>query len=284
MTIHQAGGLGDGTGSKLGASDEPKDESVDINEGTVLKQRVLDVSKAKYSKSEYESWGDSGDEANIQDTNDDEEESDKEFVHTPDDYVPTDDEVNDKTKDVDEEEYERINEELYGDVNVRLTYTKHNDEEKGDANMIDAALVQVERTQEQRIGKHKESGPEMASIQEKELKELKIVDKSTTVISTIISEVTNVVKEYLELTLDDSLYKKRKPNDDDKDEGPTARLDRGLKRQRTSKGTKTSKKTSTSKDSSKGKSPTTCSKFGKSAKDQVEEPIFVQDSDYAKHD
>nr|GEZ63356.1 hypothetical protein [Tanacetum cinerariifolium] len=77
---------------------------------------------------------------------------------------------------------------------------------------------------------------------------------------------------------------KRKPNDDDKDEGPTAGLDRGLKRQRTSKGTKTSKNTSTSKDSSKGKSPTTCTKSGKSAKDQVEEPIFVQDSDYAKHD
>ncbi|GJX54155.1 hypothetical protein Tco_0282524 [Tanacetum coccineum] len=40
-------------------------------------------------------------------------------------------------------------------------------------------------------------------------------------------------------------------------------------------------------DSSKGKSPSTSlksSKSGKSTKDQVEEPIFVQDSDYAKHD
>ncbi|GJW28272.1 hypothetical protein Tco_0045147, partial [Tanacetum coccineum] len=51
---------------------------------------------------------------------------------------------------------------------------------------------------------------------------------------------------------------------------------RGLKKQSTSKGIETSKKTSTSKDSSKGKSPTTSSKF--------EEPIFVQDPDYAKHD
>ncbi|GKA04874.1 hypothetical protein Tco_0683994 [Tanacetum coccineum] len=78
--------------------------------------------------------------------------------------------------------------------------------------------------------------------------------------------------------------KKRKPDDADKDEGPTAGSDRGLKRQRTSKGTKTSNKKSTSKDSSKGKSPTTSSKSGKSAKDQVEEPIFAQDSNYAKHD
>ncbi|GJS31504.1 hypothetical protein Tco_0492124 [Tanacetum coccineum] len=60
-----------------------------------------------------------------------------------------------------------------------------------------------------------------------------------------------------------------------------------LKRQRTSKGTETFKKTSTSNDSSKGKSPSTSSKSSKSdkfAKDQVEEPIFVQDSDYATHD
>ncbi|GKE50976.1 hypothetical protein Tco_1486132, partial [Tanacetum coccineum] len=169
---------------------------------------------------------------------------------------------------------------------------------------------------------------------EKDVKELKSVDNSTTVISTIKSEVTNALKEYLESSLDDALYKviqkhsadiikeysvlaeiverlkyqyapqkksilddedtmdkgvadelkKRKPNDADKDKGPTTGSDRGLKRQRTSKGTETSKKMSTSKDSSKGKSPTTSFKSGKSTKDQVEEPIFVQDSDYAKHD
>ncbi|GJU92483.1 hypothetical protein Tco_1304906 [Tanacetum coccineum] len=81
--------------------------------------------------------------------------------------------------------------------------------------------------------------------------------------------------------------KKRKPDDADKDEGPSAGSDRELKRQRTSKGTETSKKTSTTKDPSKGKSPATSSKSsksGNSAKDQVEKPIFVQDSDYAKHD
>ncbi|GJS78764.1 hypothetical protein Tco_0728645 [Tanacetum coccineum] len=57
--------------------------------------------------------------------------------------------------------------------------------------------------------------------------------------------------------------KKRKPDDADQDEGPSTGSNRGLKRQRTSKGTETSKKTSTSKDSSKGKSPSTSSKFSK---------------------
>nr|GEU61187.1 hypothetical protein [Tanacetum cinerariifolium] len=78
--------------------------------------------------------------------------------------------------------------------------------------------------------------------------------------------------------------KKRNPYDADKDEGPSTGSDRGLKRQRISKGTKSSKKMSTSKAFLKGKFPTTFSKSDKSAKEQVEEPIFVQDSEYAKHD
>ncbi|GKG60125.1 hypothetical protein Tco_0609789, partial [Tanacetum coccineum] len=53
--------------------------------------------------------------------------------------------------------------------------------------------------------------------------------------------------------------KKRKPDDIDKDEGPSAGSDRGLKRQRTSKRIETSNKTSATKDSSKGKSLATSS-------------------------
>ncbi|GKA79756.1 hypothetical protein Tco_0786352 [Tanacetum coccineum] len=54
-TIHQAGGSGDGTGSKPRVPDEPKGKSVDINKGTSLKPGVPDVSKHDSSKSEYES-------------------------------------------------------------------------------------------------------------------------------------------------------------------------------------------------------------------------------------
>ncbi|GJW70590.1 hypothetical protein Tco_0127507 [Tanacetum coccineum] len=190
-SIHQAGGSGNGTGSKPGVLGEPKGKSIDTNEGSGLKPRVPDVSKADSFKSKYESWGDSGDEANVQgndkdvhdsdddpqqaddertdfenqEINDDQEESDDEFVHTPPNYVPTDDEMNDESNDVDEEEYDRIEKELYGDVNVRLADVEQVDEGEEDANMTHVAHVQVEHTQEQTTGIQEESGPEMASVQ-----------------------------------------------------------------------------------------------------------------------
>ncbi|GJW52729.1 hypothetical protein Tco_0096814 [Tanacetum coccineum] len=65
----------------------------------------------------------------------DEEELKKdEFVHTPNDYVPNDDE----TRDVDNEEYNRINEEIYDDVNVEFKDAELADERKGDKEMTDA--------------------------------------------------------------------------------------------------------------------------------------------------
>ncbi|GKE65588.1 hypothetical protein Tco_1519749, partial [Tanacetum coccineum] len=45
---------------------------------------------------------------------DDEEETEDEFVHTPQNYVPNYDETNDESSDVTREEYKKINEELYG--------------------------------------------------------------------------------------------------------------------------------------------------------------------------
>ncbi|GJS36153.1 hypothetical protein Tco_0534535 [Tanacetum coccineum] len=132
--------------------------------------RVPDVSKGDSSKSKYKSWGDSGNEANVQDdeevqesddepqhaddertnfenqeTNDDEEETKDEFVHTPPNYVPTNDETNDESNDVTEEEYERINEELYSDINIRLTYAEPTNEEKGDEEIIDTGHVNADR-------------------------------------------------------------------------------------------------------------------------------------------
>ncbi|GJT16029.1 hypothetical protein Tco_0874735 [Tanacetum coccineum] len=65
--------------------------------------------------------------------------------------------------------------------------------------------------------------------------------------------------------------KKRKPNDTDRDEGPPARPDQGLKRRKTSKETKPSKKaksTRTSKSTTKSQHKST----GKSA--QAEETVF----------
>nr|GEU62963.1 hypothetical protein [Tanacetum cinerariifolium] len=76
------------------------------------------------------------DEENVSDnprTSDDEEEiQEDEFVHTPENYVPTDDE------NVDGEEYERINKEMYDDVNVELKDAEPADEGKCDEEMTDA--------------------------------------------------------------------------------------------------------------------------------------------------
>ncbi|GJV03176.1 hypothetical protein Tco_1336745 [Tanacetum coccineum] len=80
--------------------------------------------------------------------NDDSEDEGKdvendEYVHTPEHYVPTEDETNDESDDVTEEEYEIINEELYGDVNVSLTNVEPTDKEKEDEEMTVAGHVNV---------------------------------------------------------------------------------------------------------------------------------------------
>ncbi|GKC45289.1 hypothetical protein Tco_1063011 [Tanacetum coccineum] len=110
--IHQAGGSSEGADFESKVLDEPKGKSNDTSEGTGLKLVVFNVSKADSFESEYESWGDSGDKANVQDD--------------------------------EEEEFERINEELYGDVNVRLTDAEPDDEDKGDKEMTNAKSEDVE--------------------------------------------------------------------------------------------------------------------------------------------
>ncbi|GJX52112.1 hypothetical protein Tco_0280481 [Tanacetum coccineum] len=143
-SIHQAGGSGNGTGSKLGVLDEPKGKSVNTNKGTRLKPRVPDVSKDDSSENiddDPQQADDEQTDSENHETNDDEEEYDNKFVHTPPNYVPTDDETNDESNNVDEEEYDRIDKELYGDVNVRLTDAEQDNEGKEDADMTDVAHV-----------------------------------------------------------------------------------------------------------------------------------------------
>ncbi|GJR75792.1 hypothetical protein Tco_0088157 [Tanacetum coccineum] len=159
---HQTGGLSEKAGSKPEVPDESKGKTKDTNEGAGLKPEVLDVSKAMSSdqESENESWGDSEDDDDEDDhksdnerTKTDDDESidlnkiddeegtqEDEFVHTPDDYVPTGDE----THDVDDKEYVHINEELYDDVNVEMKDAEPNDEGKGDKEMTDIEKLDAE--------------------------------------------------------------------------------------------------------------------------------------------
>ncbi|GKD52399.1 hypothetical protein Tco_1281375, partial [Tanacetum coccineum] len=282
---HQTGGSSKGAGSKLEVLDEPKGKSVDISERSGSKPKVLDVSKVMSSdqESENESWGDSEDDdddhqsdnertesdddknIDLNRTNDEEETQEDEFVHTPDDYVPTDDE----TQDVDDEVYVRINEELYGDVNVEMKDAEHADEGKGDEEITDVRVSDLE----------------------KEVKELRNFDHSTTLLATIKSEVPIGVKEYLGTNLGDTLHKsiladedamnqgvadldkqkKRKHVDGDRDEDPPAGSNQGLKKRKTRKDTEPPKRpklTSSSKDSTRSQ-PKLTSKFV-----QSEETIF----------
>nr|GEV49959.1 zf-CCHC domain-containing protein/UBN2 domain-containing protein [Tanacetum cinerariifolium] len=310
--IHQAGGSSEGVDFKSEVPDKPKGKSIDINEGTGLKLGVPSY-KGESFESEYESLGDSGDEANVQDnedvqdsddepqhandektyfenqeTNDGKKETKDEFVHTFQYYVPTDDEMNVESNDVDEKEYDRIDKELYGDVNIRL--------KDSEREVVTKVISMMD-----------------INVQHEDVKELKVVDNSLKVISTIKSKVPNAIKEYLGSNLDYALHKviqrnfediikehsvpaknvkrlrkllffktitksksfnkspnqrvlyhalmesilededvmdeevadklkKRKPDDAEIHEGPSARSDRGLKRRKTSKDTKKSKK------------------------------------------
>ncbi|GJT94716.1 hypothetical protein Tco_1090234 [Tanacetum coccineum] len=152
--IHQAGGSSEGADLESKVPDEPKGKSTDISEGTGLKPGVPDVSKADSFESEYESWGDSDDDDDDDQQSNDERtefdddksvdlnktanEEEDEFVHTPDDYVPTDDE------NIDDEEFERINKEMYSDVNVELKDSERKSKGKDDEEMTDVGQVDAE--------------------------------------------------------------------------------------------------------------------------------------------
>ncbi|GJW45486.1 hypothetical protein Tco_0077132 [Tanacetum coccineum] len=135
---HQTGGSSEGAGSKPEVPDESKAKSLD-------------------QESENKSWGNSEDDDDCKSDDErtqsdddksidlnkpenEEESQGDEFVHTLDDYVPTDDE----TQDVDDEEYVGINEELYDDVNVEMKDAKPANEGKRDKEMTDDEKIDVE--------------------------------------------------------------------------------------------------------------------------------------------
>ncbi|GJZ82004.1 hypothetical protein Tco_0646998 [Tanacetum coccineum] len=144
--IHQAGGSSEGADLESEVLDKPKGKSIDTSKGTGLKPGVPDVSKADSFESEYESWGDSDDgyddddqqsddestesdddkSADLNKTNDEEED---EFVHTPNDYVPTDDE---NLKDAEPANEEKGDEEMTHAENVNVEHKEVSQEVAGD--------------------------------------------------------------------------------------------------------------------------------------------------------
>ncbi|GJZ03725.1 hypothetical protein Tco_0537000 [Tanacetum coccineum] len=129
--IHEAGGSSEGANLESEVPDEPKGKSIDISEGTSLKPGVPDQSDDERIESD--------DDDKTVDINKTDDEEEDEFGHTCDDYVPTDDE------NVDDEEFERINKEMYSDVNVELKDSEHESEGKDDEEMTDVGQVDVEQ-------------------------------------------------------------------------------------------------------------------------------------------
>ncbi|GKC47903.1 hypothetical protein Tco_1065625 [Tanacetum coccineum] len=306
--IHQAGGSSERADLELKVPDEPKGKTIDINSDD-------DDQQSDDERTEF------NDDDKAVDINKTDDEEDDEFVHTPNDYVPIDDE------NVDDEKFKRINKEMYSDVNVELKDLEHESEGKDDEEMTDAGQVDAE---------HEKASQEVAEAitsataatdsttltaihqrlfdVENEVKTLRNINHSLAIRAVVKSEVLIIVKEYIGTSLDDALHKikmeqagkqqepkytihkalnhalmesiledkdamdkgvadklkKRKP-DDDRDEGPSARPDQGLKRKKTGKETKPSKKaksTGTSKGTTKSQSKST----GKST--QAEETVF----------
>ncbi|GKD64539.1 hypothetical protein Tco_1306647 [Tanacetum coccineum] len=180
------------------------------------------------------------------------------FVHTPDDYVPTDDE------NVDDEEYERINKEMYDDVNVELKDAEHANKEKGDEEMTQAENVNAEHEEvSQEVTGDQVKDDAQATIPsgetkiismmdikvqhedlkatisttsaldsstltafhqrlsnlENEVNTLRNVDHNSAIRAVINSEVPTVVKEYLGTNLDDTLHKSILADEDAIDKG-----------------------------------------------------------------
>nr|GEV78319.1 hypothetical protein [Tanacetum cinerariifolium] len=126
---------------------DSKGKTTGGNKGTGTILGVFDVPKDQ-SENENESWRESGDnddsndDDNDDDSDDGEEEYEDEYVRTPANYKST----NDENEDVDEEEYDRIDEEFYKDVNVELKDVKHEEEGKEDAHVTLTATHVTQKT------------------------------------------------------------------------------------------------------------------------------------------
>ncbi|GKE10837.1 hypothetical protein Tco_1414388 [Tanacetum coccineum] len=222
---------------------------------------------------------------------------------------------------------------MYDDVNMELKDAELADEGKGDEELIDAEKVaSSSRSVSSNYGSIFLNLDNISSVEteiismldvqvqhefliqesktlsvihlrlsklEKEVKELKNFDHSSTLLATIKLEVPMALKEYIGAIMDEALHKhralyhalmesiledkdaidkrvadklkKRKPDDADKDEDPLAGPGQGLKRKKTSKDAEPSKKVKST-DTSKGTNKSQPKTTGKSA--QAEEAVF----------
>nr|GEY83354.1 hypothetical protein [Tanacetum cinerariifolium] len=185
------GGSSEGANLESEVPDELKGKSI---KGTGLKLGVLDVSKVDSSESKYESYGYSDDDDQQSDDEQTESDDDKsddlnktedeekdKFVHTPDDYVPTDDE------NIDDDEFEQIIEEMYSDVNVELKDSKRKGKEKDDEEITDASHVEAE---------YENVIQEVASDQVKDDAQATVTAALATQKTTVLLQSSSILSDY----------------------------------------------------------------------------------------
>ncbi|GKA19122.1 hypothetical protein Tco_0699037 [Tanacetum coccineum] len=161
--IHQVGGSSEGYGLESEVPDESKGKSIDT---------ISDDDDDDQQGDDERTKSDDDKSVDLNKTDDEEETQEYEFVHTPENYVA----INDETNDVDDEEYRKINEEMYDDVNVELKDTELEGEGKDDEEIIDAGHVDAE---------HENVNQEVASDQVKDV-------AHTTVTAALAAQETKV--------------------------------------------------------------------------------------------
>nr|GEU95001.1 integrase, catalytic region, zinc finger, CCHC-type, peptidase aspartic, catalytic [Tanacetum cinerariifolium] len=328
--IHTSG-LGDGVVSQPKVPDEQEDKITNTDEGTSTKPGVPDVPKY-LSESKNEFWRDSDDDDENDDDNDevtkDDDEDDVES-DADDDKVASDSEKtdfdedknlslnqNDDEEKENKEEYVRTPnifefnnddeeyEELYKDVNVRLTDTKHEEEGKRDEKMTDAGHNEVVSMMNVKV-RHEEPStqtppflniPVMLQIHamvdaqlstslENSIKKSfrsyivkfkkKANDERKRYINLVEKSVKDIIKDEVQSQLPWILPKERDHEDEEKDEDPPARSNQRLKKRKTSKDVDPPK-SSKSKDYKSSSSKGTKSQPKSSGNSvQAKEPVFV---------
>nr|GEU63438.1 retrovirus-related Pol polyprotein from transposon TNT 1-94 [Tanacetum cinerariifolium] len=222
----QVSGSSEGADSKSKVPKELKEKITGTNEGTSTIQGVPDVPKVQ-SKSKNESWRDSEDD---DDSNDDDNENNN------------DDDRNNEQSDA---ELEKVKQEGAGNqVKDDAQATQ-----KTDGPIPSSSISSNYATKYLNFDNIPPVDTEVFSmldidvqheVLQKDVKEIKTADHSLALLSSIKFEVPKVVKESHGTSLDDSLQKaedamdegvadnlkKKKQDDDNKDEGPSAGLDR----------------------------------------------------------
>nr|GEW80025.1 hypothetical protein [Tanacetum cinerariifolium] len=131
--IHQAGGSSKGVDLESDVPDEPKGKSINTNSDDDDDDDDDDDQQGDDERTK----SDNDKVVNLNEIDDEEEDS---FVHTSDDYIPTDDE------NIDDEEYDHINEEMYNDANMVLKDAELEGKGKDDEKITNARhLPQLHR-------------------------------------------------------------------------------------------------------------------------------------------